>query len=190
MCNMKYILCTIFCMCAYFHAAATCSDSISDKFSYKVVENFNYCWDYNIVYEDTNSKDTALFISSHKYIISPILNAFCNNLNEQAELDKIGYCCKHYLIKAQNESKKNIQYYSIEISILSNIKNHAPITSKIEELKKQDYTIVDIISEAPVMCLVFVEADYLVAVTYNMFYDFDDVLSISKFFVQEHFSAK
>ncbi|EXZ41736.1 hypothetical protein M076_5171, partial [Bacteroides fragilis str. 2-F-2 len=39
-------------MCAYFHAAATCSDSISDKFSYKVVENFNYCWDYNIVYED------------------------------------------------------------------------------------------------------------------------------------------
>ncbi|WP_084819115.1 hypothetical protein, partial [Bacteroides fragilis] len=152
MCNMKYILCTIFCMCAYFHAAATCSDSISDKFSYKVVENFNYCWDYNIVYEDTNSKDTALFISSHKYIISPILNAFCNNLNEQAELDKIGYCCKHYLIKAQNESKKNIQYYSIEINILSNIKNHAPITSKIEELKKQDYTIVDIISEAPVMC--------------------------------------
>ena len=42
MCNMKYILCTIFCMCAYFHAAATCSDSISDKFSYKVVENFIY----------------------------------------------------------------------------------------------------------------------------------------------------
>lgn len=40
------------------------------------------------------------------------------------------------------------------------------------------------------MCLVFVEADYLVAVTYNMFYDFDDVLSFSKFFVQEHFSAK
>ncbi|EXY38265.1 hypothetical protein M145_4497, partial [Bacteroides fragilis str. 34-F-2 len=73
-------------------------------------------------------------------------------MNEQAELDKIGYCCKHYLIKAQNESKKNIQYYSIEINILSNIKNHAPITSKIEELKKQDYTIVDIISEAPVMC--------------------------------------
>ncbi|RHK28641.1 hypothetical protein DW069_25070 [Bacteroides thetaiotaomicron] len=35
------------------------------------------------------------------------------------------------------------------------------------------------------MCLVFVEADYLVAVTYNMFYDFDDVLSFSKFFVKE-----
>ena len=95
-----------------------------------------------------------------------------------------------YLIKVQNKSKKNIQYYSIEINILSNIKSHAPITSKIKELKKQDYEIIDIISEAPVMCLVFVEADYLVAVTYNMFYDFDDVLSISKFFVQEHFSAK
>ena len=50
--------------------------------------------------------------------------------------------------------------------------------------------IIDIISEAPVMCLVFVEADYLVAVTYNMFYDFDDVLSFSKFFVKEHFSTK
>ena len=59
-----------------------------------------------------------------------------------------------------------------------------------EELKKQDYAIIDIISEAPVMCLVFVEADYLVAVTYNMFYDFDDVLSFSKFFVKEHFSTK
>ena len=71
MCNIKYILCTIFCMCAYLHAAAICSDSISDKFSYKVLENFNYCWDNNnIVYEDTNSKDTALFVSSHKYIIS------------------------------------------------------------------------------------------------------------------------
>lgn len=81
-------------------------------------------------------------------------------------------------------------YYSIEINILSNIKSHAPITSKIEELKKQDYAIIDIISEAPVMCLVFVEADYLVAVTYNMFYDFDDVLSFSKFFVKEHFSTK
>ena len=46
-------------MCAYLHAAAICSDSISDKFSYKVLENFNYCWDNNIVYEDTNSKDTA-----------------------------------------------------------------------------------------------------------------------------------
>lgn len=34
------------------------------------------------------------------------------------------------------------------------------------------------------MCLVFVEADYLVAVTYNMFYDFDEVLSFSKFFVR------
>lgn len=191
MCNIKYILCTIFCMCAYLHAAATCSDSISDKFSYKVLENFNYCWDNNIVYEDTNSKDTALFVSSHKYIISPILNAFCNNMNEQTELAKIGYCCKHYLIKVQNKSKKNIQYNSIEINILSNIKSHAPIISKIEELKKQDYTIIDIISEAPVMCLVFVEADYLVAVSYNMFYDFDDVLSFSKFFVQEHFfSAK
>lgn len=178
-------------MCTYFHAVATCSDSVSAKFSYSVVENFNYCCDHNIVYGDTNSKDIAVFISSHKYIISPILNAFCNNVNEQAELDKIGYCCKHYLIKVQNKSKKNIQqYYSIEINILSNIKNHAPIISKIEELKKRDYTIVDIISEAPVMCLVFVKADYLVAVTYNMFYDFDDVLSISKFFVQEHFSAK
>lgn len=184
------ILCTIFCMCAYLHAAAICSDSISDKFSYKVLENFNYCWDNNIVYEDTNSKDTALFVSSHKYIISPILNAFCNNVNEQTELAKIGYCCKHYLIKVPNKSKKNIQYYSIEINILSNIKSHAPITSKIEELKKQDYAIIDIISEAPVMCLVFVEADYLVAVTYNMFYDFDDVLSFSKFFVKEHFSTK
>ena len=61
---------------------------------------------------------------------------------------------------------------------------------KIKELKKQDYAIIDIISEAPVMCLVFVEADYLVAVTYNMFYDFDDVLSFSKFFVKEHFSTK
>ena len=61
---------------------------------------------------------------------------------------------------------------------------------KIKELKKQDYEIIDIISEAPVMCLVFVEADYLVAVTYNMFYDFDDVLSFSKFFVKEHFSTK
>ena len=50
--------------------------------------------------------------------------------------------------------------------------------------------VIDIISEAPVMCLVFVEADYLVAVTYNMFYDFDDVLSFSKFFVKEHFSTK
>ena len=38
MCNIKYILCTIFCMCAYLHAAAICSDSISDKFSYKVLE--------------------------------------------------------------------------------------------------------------------------------------------------------
>lgn len=177
-------------MCAYLHAAAICSDSISDKFSYKVLENFNYCWDNNIVYEDTNSKDTALFVSSHKYIISPILNAFCNNVNEQTELAKIGYCCKHYLIKVPNKSKKNIQYYSIEINILSNIKSHASITSKIEELKKQDYAIIDIISEAPVMCLVFVEADYLVAVTYNMFYDFDDVLSFSKFFVKEHFSTK
>ena len=37
MCNIKYILCTIFCMCAYLHAAAICSDSISDKFSYKVL---------------------------------------------------------------------------------------------------------------------------------------------------------
>lgn len=191
MCNIKYILCTIFCMCAYLHATAICSDSISDKFSYKVLENLNYCWDNNnIVYEDTNSKDTALFVSSHKYIISPILNAFCNNVNEQTELAKIGYCCKHYLIKVPNKSKKNIQYYSIEINILSNIKSHAPITSKIEELKKQDYAIIDIISEAPVMCLVFVEADYLVAVTYNMFYDFDDVLSFSKFFVKEHFSTK
>ena len=124
------------------------------------------------------------------FIISPILNAFCNNVNEQTELAKIGYCCKHYLIKVQNKSKKNIQYYSIEINILSNIKSHAPITSKIKELKKQDYEIIDIISEAPVMCLVFVEADYLVAVTYNMFYDFDDVLSFSKFFVKEHFSTK
>lgn len=52
------------------------------------------------------------------------------------------------------------------------------------------HAIIDIISEAPVMCLVFVEADYLVAVTYNMFYDFDDVLSFSKFFVKEHFSTK
>jgi len=86
MCNIKYILCTIFCMCAYLHAAAICSDSISDKFSYKVLENFNYCWDNNIVYEDTNSKDTALFVSSHKYIISPILNAFCNNVNRQSWL--------------------------------------------------------------------------------------------------------
>lgn len=141
-------------MCAYFHAAATCSDSISDKFSYKVVENFNYCWDYNIVYEDTNSKDTALFISSHKYIISPILNAFCNNLNEQAELDKIGYCCKHYLIKAQNESKKNIQYYSIEINILSNIKNHAPITSKIEELKNRTIRLL-ILYQRHLLCVLF-----------------------------------
>ena len=47
MCNIKYILCTIFCMCAYLHAAAICSDSISDKFSYKVLENFNYCCDNN-----------------------------------------------------------------------------------------------------------------------------------------------
>lgn len=71
-------------------------------------------------------KILALFVSSHKYIISPILNAFCNNVNEQTELAKIGYCCKHYLIKVPNKSKKNIQYYSIEINILSNIKSHAP----------------------------------------------------------------
>ena len=114
-------------------------------------------------------KILLLFVSSHKYIISPILNAFCNNVNEQTELAKIGYCCKHYLIKVPNKSKKNIQYYSIEINILSNIKEPCPHNLKNRRIKKQDYAIIDIISEAPVMCLVFVEADYLVAVTYNMF---------------------
>lgn len=141
-------------MCAYLHAAAICSDSISDKFSYKVLENFNYCWDNNIVYEDTNSKDTALFVSSHKYIISPILNAFCNNVNEQTELAKIGYCCKHYLIKVPNKSKKNIQYYSIEINILSNIKSHAPITSKIEELKNRTMRLL-ILYQRLLLCVLF-----------------------------------
>lgn len=185
MCNVKYIICTIFCICTYCHAVTACSDSSTNRFSYKIIEKFDYCWDNNIICADTNFTDTTLFISSHKYIISPIFNAFYNNENKQAELDKIRYCCKHYHIKAQNKSKKNIQHYSIEINILSNIKNSPPITSKMKELKKYGYAIVDIISESPVMCLVFVEADYLIAVTYNMFYDFDDVLSISRFFVQD-----
>ncbi len=185
MCNVKYIICVTFCMCTCCHAVATCSDSITNKFSYKVIETFDYCWDKNIVFADTNSTDTALFISSHKYIISPIFNAFCNNENKQAELDKIRYCCKHYHINAQKRTKNNIQHYSMEINIFSNIKNYAPITLKMEELKKHDYSIVDVISESPIMCLVFMEADCLIAVTYNMFYDFDDVLSISKCFVQD-----
>lgn len=121
MCNVKYIICVTFCMCTYCHAVATCSDSITNKFSYKVIETFDYCWDKNIVFADTNSTDTALFISSHKYIISPIFNAFCNNENKQAELDKIKYCCKHSHINAQKRTKNNIQHYSIEINIFSNI---------------------------------------------------------------------
>lgn len=185
MCNIKYRLCTIFCMCAFFHTIAICSDSISDRFSYKILENFNYCWDNNTIYADTNFKDTTLFISSHKYRIFPIFNAFCNNVNRHAELDKIRYCCQYYHIKAQNKSK-NIQHYYIEINILSNIKYYAPITSKIEKIRNQDYTIIDIISEAPILCFVFIKADYLIAVTYNMFYDFDDVLSISKSFVKQN----
>ena len=185
MCNVKYIICVTFCMCTCCHAVATCSDSSTNKFSYKVIETFDYCWDKNIVFADTNSTDTALFISFHKYIISPIFNAFCNNENKQAELDKIRYCCKHSHINAQKRTKNNIQHYSIEINIFSNIKNYAPITLIMEELKKHDYSIVDVISESPIMCLVFMEADCLIAVTYNMFYDFDDVLSISKCFVQD-----
>lgn len=188
MCGIRYILCTLFCICTCSHVAATCCDSISGKFSYQILENFNYCRDNNTIHDTCNPKDTTSFISFHKYIISPVFNAFSNNVNEQFELDKIGYSCKHYHIKAKNY--KNAQYYSMEINILSDVKNYAPVTTKLEELKKQEYAIVDIISEAPVMCLVFMEGDYLIAVTYNLFYDFDDILSISKSFAKQHIPTK
>lgn len=119
-----------------------------------------------------------------------------NTLTRTAAFETIGeqgFEHTTFDVIASNIPFGNFRVFDAELwkkGVLSNIKSHAPITSKIEELKKQDYAIIDIISEAPVMCLVFVEADYLVAVTYNMFYDFDDVLSFSKFFVKEHFSTK
>ena len=69
MCNVKYIICTIFCICTYCHAVTACSDSSTNRFSYKIIEKFDYCWDNNIICADTNFTDTTLFISSHKYII-------------------------------------------------------------------------------------------------------------------------
>ena len=61
MCNVKYIICTIFCICTYCHAVTACSDSSTNRFSYKIIEKFDYCWDNNIICADTNFTDTTLF---------------------------------------------------------------------------------------------------------------------------------
>ena len=182
--SIKDIVCTTVCICTYFNVAANSPDSISDKFSCRILESLDYCWN-NRAYTDTDATRDAAY---HKYIISPVLNAFYSNADDRFEPDIIGYRCKRYRIEAK-ESEENMRHYLIEINILSDIKGDDSITTKLEELKKHDYMIVDIISEAPVICLVFMEADRFIAVTYNMFYDFDDVLSVSKLFVRQHISA-
>ena len=85
----------------------------------------------------------------------------------------------HYKIMADDPSD-----CLIEVSILSEIKGYAPASAIMESLRARGYSVVDIISEAPVVCLVFVEADSLVAVTCNMFCDLDKVYSMTRSFVK------
>jgi len=179
------MLCVIF-ICAYFCIAATGGDGISDKLSCEVTESFSYCWDNGIVYVDANNPKDTSFLSFHHYEMTNILNAFSCKAHEQSELDKIGYCCKQYYIRVKKGFKEDMRHYNIVI--LSDMKRDAPIAARLEELQKQDYVAVDIVSEAPVECFALMEYDCLIFVTYAMNDDLNDALSISKSFVKQCFA--
>lgn len=181
--KQRCILYVIFFCVAFSNATATiCLDNNVDETSFQIIEQFNYCWGNNTVRVGSeNLNDTAL-VAFHQYIISPIFRAFAQNENKRTEVNNVEYCCVHYQLEIKNDSLK----YLVELNLLSDITCYSPVATQSEKLKENGYMIVDIISEAPVACLVFVEDDCLIAITYNMFYNLNEVLSISKSFIKRH----
>lgn len=172
--DKKYILFAIACVLAGLSVFAAIGENAEEGLPYRIVGQFGYCREGDGVREaefDSLTEAEAF----HWHIIAPILSALAHDGSARSEVGNARYRCKHYKIMAEDPKD-----CLIEVSVLSDIEGYAPASALIEDLRGRDYSVVDIISEAPVVCLVFAEADRLVAVTCNMFCDLDKVCSIAR----------
>lgn len=174
--DKKYILFAF--VLAVFSVFADYGENAGDVLPYRIVGQFGYCREGDGV--RASASDSLMEAEAfHRHIIAPILSALAHDSKGRSEVGNARYRCKHY--KIMTEDQKDCL---IEVSVLSDIKGYASASALMEDLRDRDYSVVDIISEAPVACLVFAEADSLVAVTCNMFCDLDKVCSIARSFVK------
>lgn len=174
--DKKYILFAIACVFGWLSVFASIGENTDNGLPYRIVGQFGYCRDgVREAVSDSLTEAEAF----HRHIIAPILSAVAHDSKGRSEVGNARYRCKHYKIMAEDSAD-----CLIEVSVLSDIKGYAPASALMEDLRGRDYSVVDIISEAPVACLVFAEADSLVAVTCNMFCDLDKVCSIARAFVK------
>lgn len=169
----------IACVLAVLSVFADCGENVGEGLPYRIIGQFDYCREGQAgrVAASDSLPETEAF---HEHIIAPILSALAeNDSSGRSEIGNAQYHCKNY--KIMSEAPEDCL---IEINVLSDIKGYAPASALMEALRGRDYSVVDIISEAPVACLVFAEADSLIAVTCNMFCDLDKVCSIARSFVK------
>lgn len=167
------------CLLLLWVAVGVRSENADEALPYKIVRQFGYCWEGDGVRVASDSLTETTGEAFHEHIMIPILSALVHEDSSRSEAGNARYRCKHYKIMAEDPKD-----CLIEVSVLSDIKGYAPVSALLEDLRGRDYSVVDIITEAPVVCLVFVEDDSLIAVTCNMFCDLDKVYSIARCFVK------
>ncbi len=173
------VLCGLCCLLLLLVAVGVRSENADEVLPYKIVRQFDYCWEGDGVRVASDSLTETTVEAFHEHIMEPILSALVHEGSSRSEIGNVRYCCTHYKIEVEGP-EDNL----IDLSILSDIKGYTPVSALFEELRGKDYSVVDIISEAPIVCLVFAEDDSLIAVTCNMFYDLDKVYSIARCFVK------
>lgn len=170
-------MCGLCCLLLLLVAVGVRNENADEELPYKIVRQFGYCreGDGVRVAESDSLTEAEAF---HEHIMEPILSALVHEGSSRSEIGNVRYCCTHCKIEVEG-----LEDSLIDLSILSDIKGYALVSALLEDLRGRDYSVVDIITEAPVVCLVFVEDDSLIAVTCNMFCDLDKVYSIARCFV-------